>query len=161
MERLIQRIDKDTSVVFDAGKFDNWCVFVKTQFGRKPPLDTEYFTFFKNLANNFGRDRVYCEFVEIYESVSESVQKSVLNRIIEIAREYPSPIDRDVALNLVVIYAGMIAERNKRNTVLKERIKRLGMYQVLIENMPVAEAATFSRGMKANEIQKICKERGF
>ena len=161
MERLIQRIDRDTSVVFDSGKFDDWCVYVKTPAGRKPPLDTEYFSFFKELANDFGTERVYGEFVEVYERVTEAVEREALDRIIQLAKNYPSPLGRDVALNLVVIYAGMIEEKNKRNAVLKERIKRLGMHQVLIENMPIDEAANFSRGMKARDLDKICKQKGF
>ena len=161
MERLIQRIDRETSVVFDTGKFDDWCVFIKTRDEKKPPLDIDYFNFFKSLAGKFGANRVYSEFVEIYNEVNYSVDKSTLSRIISIAKKYPKPLDRDVALNLVVIYAGMIAEKNKKNAVLKERIKRLGMHQVLIENMPVNEAASFSRGMKATELDKICTEKGF
>lgn len=161
MERLIQRIDRDTSVVFDSGKFDDWCVYVKTSAGRKPPLDTEYFSFFKKLANDFGTERVYGEFVEIYDRVTEAVEREALDKIIQLAKNYPSPLDRDVALNLVVIYAGMIAEKNKRNAILKERIKRLGMHQVLIENMPISEAANFSRGMKARDLDEICKQKGF
>ena len=161
MERLIQRIDRDTSVVFDSGKFDDWCVYVKTPIGRKPPLDNEYFSFFKKLANDFGTERVYGEFVEVYDRVTNAVDRQVLDRIIQLAKNYPSPLDRDVALNFVVIYAGMIAEKNKKNAILKERIKRLGMHQVLMENMPVDEAANFSRGMKARELDGICKQKGF
>ena len=161
MERLIQRIDKNTSVVFDTGKFDDWCVYIKTGSGRKPPLDTEYFEFFRNLASQFGTERVYGEFVEIYNLVSTSIRKEARSRIIAIAKTYPTPLDRDVALNLVVIYAGMVAERNKKFAVLKERIKRLGMHQVLIEGMDVNEAANYSKGMKASELDKICREMGF
>ena len=161
MERLIQRIDRDTSVVFDSGKFDDWCVYVKTPTGRKPPLDNEYFSFFKKLANDFGTERVYGEFVEVYDRVTTAVDRQVLDRIIQLAKNYPSPLDRDVALNFVVIYAGMIAEKNKKNAILKERIKRLGMHQVLMENMPVDEAANFSRGMEWRELDGICKQKGF
>ncbi len=34
-----------------------------------------------------------------------------------------------------VLYAGMVAEENKENAVLKKRIKRLGMHQVLIDGL--------------------------
>ena len=52
----------------------------------------------------------------------------------------------DVTLCFVVIYATMIAERNKKNSILKERIKRLAIHQILVEGMPVSEAANFSKG---------------
>ena len=61
------------------------------------------------------------------------------------AKKYPAPKDREVAINFIVIYAGMVAERNKKFTKLKERIKRLGMHQVLLEQMPVQEAANWSK----------------
>jgi hypothetical protein len=41
MERLIKRISKDIEIVFDDGKFDEWCVYIKDKNGKKPPLDTE------------------------------------------------------------------------------------------------------------------------
>ena len=42
---------------------------------------------------------------------------------------------------------GMITEENKRNTRLGKRIKRLGMHQVLIEEIQPAIAVNFSRVM--------------
>ena len=55
----------------------------------------------------------------------------------------------------------MIAERNKDFAVLKERIKRLGMHQILIDHMSVSEAANFSKGKKWKELDEICKAKGF
>ena len=60
-----------------------------------------------------------------------------------------------------VIYAGMIAEENKAKAILKKRIKRLGMYQTLVEQMPAAEAAIFSKGKKWRELDNICRQLGF
>ena len=66
-----------------------------------------------------------------------------------------------MAINFTVVYAGMIAERNKRYAILKERIKRLGMYQILMLSYKAEEAANFSKGKKAKELDLICKEYGF
>ena len=55
----------------------------------------------------------------------------------------------------------MIAERNKRYTVLKERIKRLGMYQILVLDYSSGDAANFSKGKKAKDLDVICKGYGF
>ena len=55
----------------------------------------------------------------------------------------------------------MIAERNKRYAVLRERIKRLGMYQILILKYTSGDAANFSKGKKAKDLDKICKDYGF
>jgi len=45
--------------------------------------------------------------------------------------------------------------------MLGKRIKRLGMYQTLVDNMEPATAANFSRGMRWQEIDEQCKKRGF
>jgi hypothetical protein len=55
----------------------------------------------------------------------------------------------------------MIAEENKENTKLGKRIKRLGMYQTLVEKLDPFLAANFSRGMKWQEIDEECHKRGF
>ena len=60
-----------------------------------------------------------------------------------------------------IIYAGMIAEENKANTILKKRIKRLGMHQLLLENYKAEDAANFSRNKKWKELDAIMKQKGF
>ena len=55
----------------------------------------------------------------------------------------------------------MVAEENKQFTKLGKRIKRLGIHQILQENLDVAKAAQYSRGMKWREIHDECIERGF
>jgi hypothetical protein len=60
-----------------------------------------------------------------------------------------------------VLYAGMVAEENKEHALLKKRIKRLGMHQVLLENMEPEKAALFSKGKKWTELDKLMKEKGF
>lgn len=60
-----------------------------------------------------------------------------------------------------VLYAGMIAEENKENTILKKRIKRLGVHQVLIDNVSPGETAVFSKGKKWKELDEIMRLKGF
>jgi hypothetical protein len=60
-----------------------------------------------------------------------------------------------------VIYAGMVAEENKKNAKLKKRIKRLGMFQVLIEKKSAEYAANFSKGKKWKELDTIMLSAGF
>ena len=162
MERLIKRISKDIEIVFDYGKFDEWCVYIKDKNGKKPPLDTEYFEFFIELGKKYTNEKVYEDFVKIYNLVSHSIEKKVTDLIINIAKkEYKGELSKDVAINFTVIYAGMVAEKNKRFTVLKERIKRLGMYQILMLRYSAGYAANFSKGKKAKDLDVICKEYGF
>ena len=162
MERLIKRISKDLEIVFDDGKFDQWCVYVKDKNGKIPPLDTEYFDFFIELGKKYTNEKVYEDFVKIYNFVSNRVEKKVTDLIIDISKKnYKEDISKDVAINFTVVYAGMVAERNKRYAVLKERIKRLGMYQILVLKHTSRDAANFSKGKKAKDLDVICKEYGF
>lgn len=64
----------------------------------------------------------------------------------------------------------MVAEENKKYSVLGKRIKRLGIYQVLMDEKPLCatQAANFSRGKKAYKyvgdaipLDTECKNRGF
>ncbi len=56
---------------------------------------------------------------------------------------------------------GMLAEENKEKSVLGKRIKRLGLYTLLIEDKPVDHSANFMNGKKCGVLDKLCKERGF
>jgi hypothetical protein len=60
-----------------------------------------------------------------------------------------------------ILYAGMVAEEKKEHKVLGKKIKRLGIYQVLIDREEPAFAANFSRGMKAAQLKVECEKRGF
>ena len=55
----------------------------------------------------------------------------------------------------------MIAEERKQYTRLGKRIKRLGIYKLLIEKSNIYEAANFMRGMNWKDIDELCKNRGF
>ena len=56
---------------------------------------------------------------------------------------------------------GMVAEEKKAGTRLGKRIKRLGVYKLLVENLSVEESANFMRGMNWRQIDALCRERGF
>ena len=159
--KIIQKIDKNTLIFYDKGSFDNWCVFIQDINGKRAPLDKDYFNFFSDLTYKYSSKRIYEEFVSIYTKVTDELKQDVLDFIIDLAKKYPAPLDREVAINFIVIYAGMIAERNKDGAILKERIKRLGMHQVLIEKMPVHEAANWSKGKNWRELDVVCKSKGF
>ncbi len=162
MERLIKKISKDIEIVFDNGKFDMWCVYIKSPNGKRPPLDTEYFNFFISLGKKYTNEKVYKDFVKIYDLVTHQIKKEATDLIIKIAKEdYKKEDSKEVAINFTVIYAGMVAEQNKQHAVLKERIKRLGMYQILVLNHSSKAAANFSKGKKAKELDLICKQYGF
>ena len=67
----------------------------------------------------------------------------------------------EVDILFSILYAGMIAEENKHRAKLRKRVKRLGVHQVLWEDMAPEAAATFSRGKSWEVIDRECVQRQF
>jgi hypothetical protein len=161
MPTLVKVVRNLHRVEFDFGSFDNWCVFLQRhKQERYPPLDIEYFTFFRSMGAIYGAQKVYDDFVSIYHPTSKNIDASILSSIITIADTYSNHVE-EAEIWFTVIYAGMIAEENKANMVLKKRIKRLGMYQLMIQNMAPVVAANFSKGKTWRELDVLMKQYGF
>lgn len=157
---IIKRFDNDTALGFDEGKFDSWCVYFIDTNGRKtPPQDTDYFAQIREYGKEYGIEKVYGDFVSIYERTYNTIDRETLIFITELATTYNNNYEADVLFT--TLYMAMVAEENKKYTKLGKRIKRLGIYKVLIENSPIIEAANIMRGMKWYDIDILCKERGF
>ena len=159
MPTLITTFPDGSQLIFDTGQFDDWCVYIVDNNRRVPPRDIEYFTRLNELKNIHG-DKVYKDFVEIYEKTNAQIKAEVLKKIRDISQSYNTDA-LEMEKLFSILYAGMVAEENKKNTKLKKRIKRLGLHQVLIDNLKPYEAANFSRGKKWQEIAKECEKRGF
>ena len=161
MGTIIKRFSDGSYLEFDRGSFDEWCVYVTTPDGvRRPPLDRNYFAFLKRLGAAFGTRRVYDDFVRVYEETEKHVDEQVFSLIAHIASGYPG-WELRVEQVFSILYMAMIAEENKAGTRLGRRIKRLGVHCLLLEGMPVQEAADFTRGMAWRDIAAMCDERGF
>ena len=160
MDRLIKLFSDGSKLLFDKGVFDEWCVYMQHSGARKyAPTDVQYFGRLQQYARTFGAKVVYTDFLEIYEQTKKSVSAEVLAYITELSAKY----DNDstlVEMDFTIIYSGMIAEENKAYTKLGKRIKRLGVYQVLIEGVAPTVAAQFSKGKKWTEIEQECIRRG-
>ena len=161
MGKMIKEFNDGSYLEYDRGSFDDWCVYLtKTDGTRKPPRDIDYFQQLKNLSNTYGSDRVYDDYVKVYELTGKSVDDNVLNEISEISNKYGED-SLEVDIIFSILYMAMIAEENKAFTKLGKRIKRLGIYKLLIENNSVQQSANFMRGMGWREISDLCNERGF
>jgi hypothetical protein len=161
LQMHINTINGKHLVEFDQGKFDKWCVYLKRQHqGRYAPGDEEYFIFFKRLAVKHGSAKVYNDFIEIYHATTKQYSQAVVERIKQISQEYDDDAE-DAEIWFSVIYGGMIAEENKEGMILKKRIKRLGMHQVLLENYAPALASKFSVGKQWKDLNTLMRERGF
>jgi hypothetical protein len=161
MPTLVKNIRNMHTVVFDTGRIDNWCVYLKRNGQQRyAPTDTEYFTLLKNMATTHSPQKMYDDFVQIYAPTTKNIDAAVIELITEIANTYNSDAE-EIDIWFTILYAGMIAEENKAHAVLKKRIKRLGMHQILIENFEPHTAANFSKGKKWRDLDVIMKERGF
>jgi hypothetical protein len=157
--KIIKRLNHSKKVIFDFGNFDEYCVYVSDEYNRKrAPKDHEYFTFFLNLTQTYGNDKVYNDFLTIYHLTDGTINVNVRNGIDEIVSTYNEDVRDEVEENLSVIWGGMIAEENKENTYLGKRVKHLGMYQVLMGGMSPEDAAEFSKNKPWRELDTLMKD---
>lgn len=161
MGQIIKEFSDGSFLEYDRGRFDDWCVYLtNASGGRRPPRDTDYFTQLKDLAEKFGVEKVYGDYVKVYDLTGKQVNRDSLESITVLSKEYgESAIQVDTIFS--ILYMAMIAEERKAGTHLGKRIKRLGVHKLLIENTPVREAANFMRGMGWRDIARLCEERGF
>lgn len=144
------------------GRFDSWCVYMvnPAKKFRRPPKDVDYFDFLQTKAAVYGFQKVYDDFVLVYDLTGKTIDTAVLSRIDEIAATYGNDA-LEFSKIYSILYMGMLAEENKAFTRLGKRIKRLGVHLLLLEGQLVSYAANFMRGMKWRQIDSMCKQRGF
>jgi len=161
MSRHLKTFRDGSQIAFGRGQFDDWCVYLTTpEQPRTAPRDAWYFAELKRLAAHHGAYRLYEDFVQIYERTTARVDASLLDYIGALSAGYGGDA-LEVDRLLSIVYAGMVAEENKRHAPLRKRIKRLGMYQSLIEGWSAEEAASFSRGKDWQQLDVECGLRGF
>ena len=154
--KIVKKFKDVSEIGFGKGRFDDFCVYLDN----KPPLDVHYFTRLYELKEIYGGSNIYNDFVYIYELVTKKLESAILKNITHISQKYKDDITR-VDKIFTILYMAMIAEENKANTKLGKKIKRLGVHQILIENLTPKVSANYSKGMKWREIEKECMERGF
>ena len=163
MALMITRFD-NASVIFDQGSFDEWCVYITDGTHRFAPTDSWYFQILLDWTSQRPAGAIYSDFCRIYELTTDKVTEEVLELIYAISTQY-ADVAR-AATVFKVLYYGMIAEENKKGLdgeklPLRKRIKRLGVYMVLMEDVQPMVAANYSRGLGADYLDKVCFYRGF
>ena len=146
---------------YDQGSFDSWCVYIVTARGnRNAPSDTDYFGVLQEMSALYGAEKVYRDFVSLYERTGKAVDQKTIDCIRQLAAGYEAGrLNMEKALGM--LYMAMIAEENKAYTKLGKRIKRLGVYKLLIEGADMETAANFMKGMNWRQIDALCRQRGF
>jgi len=161
MPEVVRVMLDGTQIEFDRGNFDLHCVYVRNPSGeRRAPTDAEYFSELQALGVIYAPDKIYREFVALYDLTTEDLKVEVLNHIDRIAAQYQDDSQRVVRL-FTILYMAMIAEEKRANTRLGKRIKRLGVHELLVGGRSVGDAANFMRGMGWREIDAMCQQRGF
>lgn len=147
---------------FGQGKFDPWCVYyVSPQGKREPPKDVGYFQALLRFSTLYGAERIYRDFVQVYDWTTATLEPAVMQAISRLASGYLPHHQLKVDKVFSVLYMAMIAEERKANTRLGKRIKRLGVHMLLREGVEPNRAAELMKGMKWMEIDRLCRMRGF
>lgn len=161
MPEVVRVMLDGTTIEFDRGKFDHFCVYVRDPSGvRRAPTDSEYFAELHSLGLVYGPDKIYGEFVSLYDLTTTDLNIQVLRHIDRAAVKYHNDSQRVVRL-FTILYMAMIAEEKRANTRLGKRIKRLGVHELIVGGRSISDAANFMRGMGWRAIDAMCKERGF
>ena len=157
---VIKRLKKQKKVFFDRGNFDNYCVYVGDDYGKKEALkDGEYFNYFSSIKPIYG-NKIFDDFMKIYEITNKRVTQQARVIIDEIVSTYQVEHQDNVEMYFTIMYGGMVAELNKEKTMLGKRIKLLGMHQVMNEDFNPEIAANFSRNKSWQELDGEMKNRG-
>ena len=151
---------------FGRGRFDDWCVFVFDSVRSKFffPLDYDYLYWIKCLGERFGNERVYFDFVLLYDCVRRGVSNRECYVVTSMVDEGYVGVDTQVWW--VIFFMTMYAECMKENTRLGKRIKRLGVYNVLVDGDDVEYVTQY---MKNDEglpgwfeyLDRLMRDRGF
>ena len=149
---------KKGHIAFTEGKFDKWAVLVKVPGIPEWPKDVWYFTKLWVYKQDLG-EKVWDDFCALYDQVTTTAEPEVFDWITELSASYPNPAEAEVVFS--ILYMTMIAEENKQGAILKRRIKKLGVYQVLKEGMRPPVAAEYSKGKQAGVLVMECHSRGF
>ena len=161
MPQKINGFNNGGFIEFDKGSFDNWCVYVVKPNGERfAPTDIQYFLRLKKLGEKYGTKRIYDDFTVIFNRTTKEIDKNIF-KLISILSKFYSKHSLEMEIWFNVLYAGMIAEENKANAILKKRIKRLGIHQVLIDGLEPEVAASFSKGIKWQDLDRLMKAKGF
>lgn len=171
--RLIKNFRGGGKIEFGPGNFDDWCFRLTDINGKEyRPKDVKYFERIEAYGNVYGRQVLYDDFVTIYKATGKIVDPAVLDLIETLSSKYPNisgentgftggPGASEMERLLTTLYAGMIAENNKKNTMLGHRVKRLGVHQILIEGCSARYAADYSRKKSGEGLDAECAAKGF
>ena len=79
MPVLIKNFSDNSILEYDQGKFDEYCIYLtRPDIERRAPTDSQYFTALSRYGNTFGHERIYNDFVLIYDKTEDFVDLTTL-----------------------------------------------------------------------------------
>ncbi len=89
---MSQKINSFTNggfIEFDTGNFDDWCVFVTKPNGERfAPTDVHYFSRIKKLAEKYGCQKIYDDFVVIFNRTTKTIDPVIFSLILSLSKYY-------------------------------------------------------------------------
>lgn len=115
----IKRFEDGTVIEQGRGRFDDYCVYLtRPGQSKHAPIDEEYFSFFIEKAREYSSEKIYSDYVKIYDKTTSEIESETFDYIERISMSYDEKDRLDFYVWFSVIYLGMIAEERKANAVL-------------------------------------------
>lgn len=71
------------------GRFDDYCVYLtRPGQGKHAPKDAEYFAFFIEKSRKYSSEKIYGDYVSIYEKTTNEIDYEIFEEIEEISMSY-------------------------------------------------------------------------
>lgn len=150
--QVLKAFPDRTVLIYDRGRFDDFRVsFYWDTTYLYSPTDVYLFSILLMLRNN---QQVWESIIELSKQINKESEFMKIN-----TPRLMGSLEEDKIFS--VLAAAMLAEEKKHSTKLGKRVKLLGCYQVLIEDLSPIEAANWSRGKNWHTIACEHQKHGF
>lgn len=145
-------------IYYNYGRFDQYCVHVLKPSNKRvwKPRDSEYFRWLKRMGGRYGNDKVYSDFLKLYEIINKDTSMFEIEQFVRnMYSDYVYGEEWWIILALT-----MKAEECKEHTILGKRIKHLAVYNLLMEDMKIRKIVSYMTGKRWWELDDLMMERG-
>ncbi len=142
-----------------SNKYKWFVYFDQAISDRKHSSYVEHVETLQNFAAKYSPERIYRDFVKIYDATESSVNPDTLDLIALTSEAYADDA-ADINYLFTIIYFAMLSEQHRKDTKLGKRIKRFAVYQALFDKVEVEEV-TYFPPRKWWLIDAQCIQRGF
>lgn len=153
-------------IFFAQGSFDMFCAWAKMTINNTTyyakALDTYYFELAHVLSQIYSPNLILNLITETYNlipirtpdnKIIPTPQQEHVLHIHKISQALNKNNHSNWCVNMLMhLYYGMIAEENKKNTILGKSIKLTGVHSLLVRNKSISEAANENRGKSVAQI---------